>query len=86
MDCSNLKAVHLISTNVSSTEEENIYEAILHGMEVRMIEYMHVGIFDAIVINDVATQRDYIVELLYEPHTVQERDITGLCWTILVIL
>ena len=35
-DYHNWKVVDLVTTNISSTEEENVYETILHGVETKI--------------------------------------------------
>ena len=60
----------MVTTNVNSSEGENVYEIILYGIEVRINELIFVGKFSAIRGNDEATQGYYLVEWLSEPYIV----------------
>ena len=68
----NWRVVDLVTTNATSSEEDNFYEIILRGIETRMSERILIAIFGTIRANDEATQGYYVVELLIKPYTVQE--------------
>ena len=63
------------TTNVTSKDEENVYETILHGIEARMNERILMWTVGAMRTNDDATQGYYLVKWIKEPHTVQENTI-----------
>ena len=71
----NRRIVDLITINVSSTEEENFYEIILHGVEARVNKLILVGMFGAMITNNKATQEYYLVEWMSGPYTVQENTV-----------
>ena len=56
MGYNNWRVVDLVTTNVTSEEEEKVYEIILHGIEARMNERILIGNFGAMRTNDEATQ------------------------------
>ena len=60
----NWRVVDLVTTNVTSEEEEKIYEIILHGIEARMNERILIGAFGAMRTNDEVTQGYYSVNRL----------------------
>ena len=64
--------VDLATTNISTEDEEAIYETILHGIEARMNERILIGTFGAMRTDDEATQGYYLVKWITEPYTVQE--------------
>ena len=49
----------MVTTNISSAEEDKVYEIILYVVEERMNERILVGIFSAMKTNDEATQGYY---------------------------
>ena len=55
----NLRVLDLVTTNISSAEEDKVYEIILYVVEERMNERILVGIFSAMRTNDEATQGYY---------------------------
>ena len=54
--CNNSRDVDLVTTNVTSKDEEKVYEMILHGIEARMNGRIAVGTLGVIKISDEATQ------------------------------
>ena len=50
----NWRVVDLVTTNVTSTEEEKVYEIILYGIEVRINERILIWTFGAMRTNDKA--------------------------------
>ena len=70
MGYNNWRVVDLVTTNVTSEEEEKVYEIILHGIEARMNEKILIGTFGATRANDEATQRYYLVNWIIELCTV----------------
>ena len=58
----NWRVVDLVTTNVTSEEDEKVYEIIFHGIEARINKRILIGKVDAMISNDEATQGYYLVE------------------------
>ena len=47
----------MVTKNVTSAEEEKVYEIKLHGIKARMNKHILIGIFGAMRTNDEPTKR-----------------------------
>ena len=71
----NWRVVDLITTNITSEDEEKVYEIILYGIEARMNERILIGNFGAKRTNDEATQGYYFVKWITELYIVKENTV-----------
>ena len=51
----------MVITNITSEDEEKIYEILLHGIEARMNERILIGTFGVMRTNNEATQEYYLI-------------------------